>query len=235
MGKSSSGLVAYAEGQLGRGYWWGCFGQTASEALLSQKKEQYPYDYASYGSECLAQYGQKVHDCSGLIKGYLWSDTPDSEPQYRATQDVNVAGLYGCCIETGSISAIPEIAGLLVFVDDLSHVGVYIGNGEVIEAMGHRYGVVKTKLAQRNFTLWGKLCWITYPSVADEQKTEDTTAITSDVTENVHAEKTINDYAITALSAINGTFGNGQERIDNLSALGYDAAKVQKIVNALLS
>jgi hypothetical protein len=41
-------------------------------------------------------------------------------------------------------------------------VGVYIGNGEVIEAKGHRYGVAKTKLSERPWTSYGKLKWINY-------------------------------------------------------------------------
>ena len=40
--------------------------------------------------------------------------------------------------------------------------GVYIGNGEVVEAKGHRYGVVKTKLSERPWTSYGKLKWINY-------------------------------------------------------------------------
>lgn len=30
MPKTNAGLVAYAKAQLGRPYWWGTFGQTAS-------------------------------------------------------------------------------------------------------------------------------------------------------------------------------------------------------------
>ena len=39
---------------------------------------------------------------------------------------------------------------------------MYIGNGEVIEARGHRFGVVKTKLKERPWTEYGKLKWIEY-------------------------------------------------------------------------
>lgn len=42
------------------------------------------------------------------------------------------------------------------------HVGVYIGNGEVIEARGHAYGVVTTKLSSRGWTQWGKCPYIDY-------------------------------------------------------------------------
>ena len=42
------------------------------------------------------------------------------------------------------------------------HIGVYIGGGEVIEAMGTRYGVVKTQLAGRGWTHWLKIPGINY-------------------------------------------------------------------------
>ena len=40
--------------------------------------------------------------------------------------------------------------------------GVYIGNGKVIEARGHKYGVVETNLVGRGWKQWGKLNWIDY-------------------------------------------------------------------------
>lgn len=50
------------------------------------------------------------------------------------------------CTVKGSISSMPDIPGILVFLP--GHVGVYIGNGYVIEVKGHAYGVVKTKLVR---------------------------------------------------------------------------------------
>lgn len=166
MSKTGQGLAEYAKAQLGKPYWWGTFGQTASAALLTQKREQYPDRYGSYGDECKKQYGQKVHDCVGLIKGYLWCDTPDSEPIYKAAQDVAVSGLFMVCPENGSIDTMPDIPGVCVFMRDMSHVGVYIGGGDVVEATGHARGVVKTKLAGRGWGLWGKPRWISYTDVA---------------------------------------------------------------------
>lgn len=166
MSKTNAGLVEYAKAQLGKPYWWGTFGQTASAALLAQKRTQYPDRYDSYGDECNKQFGQKVHDCVGLIKGFLWCDTPDSEPIYKPTQDVAVSGLYMVCTESGSIDTMPDIPGVCVFMRDMSHVGVYIGGGYVVEATGHARGVVKTKLAGRGWGLWGKPRWISYDGAA---------------------------------------------------------------------
>lgn len=106
------------------------------------------------------QYGQKVHDCVGLIKGYLWSENLSSTPIYNSKQDKDVNGMKANCVETGNIKSIPELPGVLVFMP--GHVGVYVGNGEVIEARGHLYGVVKTKLKDRPWTEWGKLKWLRY-------------------------------------------------------------------------
>lgn len=162
--KTGKGLAEYAIAQLGRPYWWGCFGQLASAALYEQKKKQYPAWYTA--ADFSTQYGQKVHDCVGLIKGYRWCDTPDSFPKYSMVQDVAVRGLYDQCNKRGDIGAMPEKPGVCVFMKDMGHVGVYIGCGEVVEAMGHAYGVVKTKLAGRGWAYWGMPVWISYEETA---------------------------------------------------------------------
>lgn len=173
MTKTNTGLVEYALAQLGKPYWWGTFGQTASAALLAQKRTQYPGYYTADDFE--SQFGQKVHDCVGLIKGYRWCDTPDSEPAYKSVQDVAVSGLYMSCPESGSIGTMPDIPGVCVFMRDMSHVGVYIGGGYVVEATGHARGVVKTKLAGRGWGLWGKPRWISYEAAATPAQPEQTT------------------------------------------------------------
>ena len=180
MTKTNTGLVEYALTQLGKPYWWGTFGQTASAALLTQKRQQYPGYYTADDFE--SQFGKRVHDCVGLIKGYLWCDTPDSEPIYKAAQDVAVSGLYMSCPESGSIDTMPDIPGVCVFMRDMSHVGVYVGGGYVVEATGHARGVVKTKLAGRGWGLWGKPRWISYEAAATPaQPAQTTTQATASV------------------------------------------------------
>ena len=157
MAKTAKGLVEYAKAQLGKPYWYGTFGQAASKSLHTQKKNQYPSYYQwSYAGETA-----KVHDCVGLIKGYLWCDSPtDNTPVYNAAQDKSANMMRDACTTKGAMSTIPEVPGVLVFMNN--HVGVYIGNGEVIEARGHSHGVVKTKLANRPWTSWGYCPYITY-------------------------------------------------------------------------
>lgn len=164
MSKTGQGLVEYVLAQLGKPYWYGTFGQIANAGLLAEKRQQYPERYTA--GDFTAQFGQKVHDCVGLIKGYLWCDTPDGEPIYKASQDVAVSGLFMTCPENGSIDTMPDIPGVCVFLRDMSHVGVYVGDGYVVEATGHARGVVKTKLAGRGWGLWGKPRWISYDGAA---------------------------------------------------------------------
>ena len=106
-----------------------------------------------------------MHDCVGLIKGYLWCENVNSYPLYNASQDKDVSGMKANCSERGSLDTMPDIPGVLVFMP--GHVGIYVGKGKVIEARGHAYGVVETKLKDRPWTEWGKLDWLEY----EEEKT----------------------------------------------------------------
>ena len=107
----------------------------------------------------MEQYGQKVHDCSGLIKGYLFCDTPNS---FYSKYDAEIDGGIDLehCSEKGYLNTLPDVPGILVFMP--GHIGVYIGEGKVIEARGHEYGVVETNLKDRSWTKWGMLDWIDY-------------------------------------------------------------------------
>ena len=164
MGKTAKGLLSYVKAQLGRPYWYGTFGQAANKALYNEKKKQHPSYYKwEYAGEI-----EKVHDCCGLIKGYLWCDSPeDLTPTYNEVQDISANMMRDDCKEKGEIATMPDVPGLLVFYD--GHVGVYIGGGEVIEARGHKYGVVKTKLSARPWTAWGYCPFITYEEPEQEE------------------------------------------------------------------
>ena len=160
--KTSKGLVEYAKGQLGRPYWYGAYGQAASKDVYDIYKGMYPKYYKwEFTPEVV---GQKVHDCVGMIKGYLWTTSPDdAKPKYNEKQDISANMMRDACTVTGKISTLPEIPGMLVFKD--GHVGVYEGNGNVIEARGHDYGVVRTRLDSRSWTTWGRCPFIEYEGV----------------------------------------------------------------------
>lgn len=170
--KTNKGLVEYAKAQLGKPYYYGSFGQLGTKSFYEQKKRQYPGNYKFTYNPATASV--KVHDCVGLIKAYLWCDSPtDTTPKYNAAQDVSANGMYNACKTKGAIKTIPEVPGVLVFMS--GHVGVYIGNGEVIEARGYSYGVVKTKLAARAWRNWGYCPYITYE--VEEKKPANTITV----------------------------------------------------------
>ena len=56
-------------------------------------------------------------------------------------------GAFEVAKEKGPIDTMPDIPGICVRYP--GHMGIYIGNGEVIEARGTKYGVIKTKLKER--------------------------------------------------------------------------------------
>lgn len=180
-------IIKYVESQLGRPYWYGTCGQIATEKLYNSRKKQYPkyYDESKYTKGWKEDYGKKVHDCIGLIKGGIWCNCdPNGTPDgYCAEQDLSANGTYEACKEKGPISSLPEIPGYLVWYK--GHIGMYIGHGQVIEARGHDYGVVKTVLSTRKWTNWCKYPWIDYT----QPKTINVTAIVDGVTYNGNIEE----------------------------------------------
>jgi|CZCB01.1.fsa_nt_gi cell wall-associated NlpC family hydrolase len=163
--KTSEGLIEFVKSKIGCPYWYGTFGNIASESLLKYKSQQYPKHYtenreATYRS----QFGKQVFDCSGLVKAYLWTDE-NGKIVYNSAQDLSANGFYKNCPVSGTISTMPDLPGLLVFMP--GHMGVYIGNGEVVEARGFSYGVVKTELLKRPWKNWGVCPWIQYKGTGD--------------------------------------------------------------------
>ena len=164
-GKNAEDLVAYVTHawESGWGYVWGTFGQVLTESLLESKIRQYPEGVGNYEDVIRAQWlGGRTADCVGLIKGYGWLDTDTITIRYgtNGMPDIGADAMYRNASVKGSIGTIPETPGLAVWKS--GHIGVYIGNGEVIEAMGTNYGVVKTQLADRNWTAWLEIPYIQY-------------------------------------------------------------------------
>ena len=163
--KTAEGLVAYVINayESGWGYVWGTFGNILTEGAFASKLEQYPEAVGNYADFIRANWiGRRTVDCVGLIKSYGWFD-PDTETiQYSShgMPDVGADQMYYAAAESGTIDSIPEIPGLAVWQS--GHIGVYIGNGEVIEAMGTMYGVVKTHLEGSSWTHWLKVPYIFY-------------------------------------------------------------------------
>lgn len=226
--KTNSGLVAYAKEQVGLPYWWGTFGQTATSSLLSAKRKQYPsyYTAGDFGK----QLGKRVHDCIGLIKGYLWSETPTSAPKYNSSQDVTAQGMYEVCPKRGNIGSFDKVKGRLLFrgssAYSIVHVGVYAGDGIVYEAKGHAYGVVKSDFSKGGWTHWGQCPWITCDTEGDADKAEKKE-------ETVASNKCIvKDYLKAVGDSAEKTFKKAVElRCTHVSTGSWDEMVSKKTIN----
>lgn len=137
--KTAAELVAFVKSKLGTAYVYGAKGENLTQAQYNALK-------ARYGSMVwdsdIKKVGKICVDCSGLIS---WlTGTIRNSANFKAT-----------ATKILPISKISQaVAGCAVWRS--GHIGVYIGDGYIIEARGSAYGVVKTKASARDFThiLW---------------------------------------------------------------------------------
>lgn len=157
MKQKARALVAFVIQLLGLGYIFGeYFARIITEEIIQAKAKQYPRQYTpKYVRRSRKWIGKLAGDCSGLIKAFFMTG-PDGKIAYSAAFDRNSTSLMRSCPINGPITSIPlDRPGLLVFAP--GHVGVYIGDGWVVEARGVDYGVVKTRLSERPWQSWGEL------------------------------------------------------------------------------
>lgn len=92
--------------------------------------------------------------------GWLSTDTMTIDYGTHGMPDIGANEMFYNATRRGGIETMPDMPGLAVWKS--GHIGVYIGNGEVIEAMGTKYGVVKTQLEGRGWTHWLEIPYINY-------------------------------------------------------------------------
>lgn len=163
--KNADDLVTYAihAWDSGWGYVWGTFGNVLTESLLEYKVQQYPNGVGNYESFIRTNWlNGRTTDCVGLIKGYGWLNPETLTIDYgtNGMPDYSANQMYYAALVSGPISTMPDTPGLAVWFD--GHIGIYIGNGEVIEAAGTSKGVIKTKLNERAWTNWLQIEFINY-------------------------------------------------------------------------
>lgn len=163
--KNNLDLVKWAEyaADKGWGYVYGTYGTVLSESMLTAKMEQYPDEVATKEQFIRDTWlGKRTADCVGLIKGYGWFNTArqDTEIGSNGMQDLSANGMYEAATVKGEISTIPETPGLAVWKD--GHIGIYIGDGNVVEAYGTERGVIRSVLADGGWTHWLEVPSINY-------------------------------------------------------------------------
>ncbi len=166
MSYTASGLVDYVKKTLKMNtvYMWGGIMRLVTESYISGRANQYPSWYTpARVAKFRALIGKDYYgvDCVGLIKSYYWGGV--GSKNYKAETDKSANGMFQVATEKGPISTLPEIPGVCLWMD--GHIGVYIGNGLVIESTNNtRFGdgVCQTKLSDRNWTHWLKCPYIEY-------------------------------------------------------------------------
>lgn len=166
MSYTASGLVDYVKKALKMNtvYMWGGIMRLVTESYISGRANQYPSWYTpARVAKFRALIGKDYYgvDCVGLIKSYYWGGV--GSKNYKAETDKSANGMFQAATEKGPINTLPEIPGVCVWLD--GHIGVYIGNGLVIESTNNtRFGdgVCQTKLSDRNWTHWLKCPYIEY-------------------------------------------------------------------------
>lgn len=141
---NASEFVKWAYEQVGCYYWFGTIGQKSSLKLFEDRKKAYPSQYKNIKDyESQIANPKPCYDCAGLVKS-KWV-----YPKYNAADDLGATGIYGKCSIKGLLEMDKLIPGMLVFKGNdktKTHVGIYAGNGKIIEAKGHAYGVIESDI-----------------------------------------------------------------------------------------
>lgn len=161
-------------------YMWGTYGQKLTHALIDYKANQYPkHNTPARVARHKKLVGQNytAWDCVGLIKGILWGWDKDKGVSYRGNAlvpDVGSDSMYRNYTTHQSTSFQGILPGEAVWVP--GHIGIYIGDGLVIEATsrsgnGFTDNVMISALGNigavkgyptRSWTHHGRLKWVEY-------------------------------------------------------------------------
>ena len=168
MGKKIDDFIAYLTSHLGDAYVWGAQGERVDnrpdlEKWVRRKEtSRRETDRALTYIKKATKSPLYAFDCSGLIVHWL------RDIRGLIDSDTNAQGLYRQCKQQGKLGAWQMQAGDLVFrysfaVGKMGHVGVYVGNGMVVEAQGRDAGVVMRHLSYGGWTHQGR-----HPALAED-------------------------------------------------------------------
>ena len=162
---------AWALARVGNPYLMGGTGQFCTVSYRKARAAQYPQSAAKIRNNCqrmrgdattckgcryyddAAATGKRAYDCAQLTRWAMdaigISLVSGATSQWKKTP----------WAKQGEISSLPASSLCLVFRQDspatMGHVGLYLGDGTVVHAKGHDYGIVRETLAEYGrFTHW---------------------------------------------------------------------------------
>lgn len=173
MAKTNNGLVKFVKKMVGQVYWYGTYGQVANAQLLKSVSERYKSQFSAkriQKAKDRGDYNKRCMDCSGLIKNYLMTKDPDVDgmpmpPIYNKDWDLSANVMHSRAKKHGPIGSIPEVPGLGLWKNN--HVGVYCGNGRVVQAKGFDYGVIEDGIKDTAWQEWFYIPGIEYGAASD--------------------------------------------------------------------
>ena len=143
----------------GWGYIYGAYGQIWTQAAQNRATDE---QTKKYGQQWV---GKHVIDCSGV-----WWLAMKECGSYMYHGSNTMWSKY--CVAKGRLSGGKRTDGAELKVGtaiytgikdgDHNHVGVYIGDGKVLEAGGTKVGVVITKITLAKWTCWGEMKYVDY-------------------------------------------------------------------------
>ena len=140
------------------GYIWG---KAGSKWTQEQQNAATREQTRQYGQQWV---GHIVADCSGLFSwafkqlgGYMYHGSNTMYSKYCQAK-----GPFKNGRRTDGNELLPGTALFTGNSTDRGHVGLYIGDGWVIEAQGTKAGVVKSKASLSKWTWWGELTGVDY-------------------------------------------------------------------------
>jgi len=155
------------------GYIWGTAGIKWTEARQRDLEKTTDDNRAmsrKYGSKWIGHY---VADCSGM---FVWAFAQFGLKMSHISS--NIFTSY-CTSNKGKLTTALKrtiLPGSAVFTGETAgkhpHVGLYIGNNEVIEAKGTINGVVKSNLTDKKWTFYGELKDVEYDGVEPSPQPE---------------------------------------------------------------
>lgn len=137
---------------------WGYIMNTAGELWTQAKQNATTIENAKlYGQQWVGHY---VSDCSGLfywaykqLGGYMYHGSNTMWDKYCTSKGKLSSGKRTDGKELKPGTAVFVLKG----TSNRSHVGLYVGDGNVIEASGTKVGVVITKITNSKWCEWGEL------------------------------------------------------------------------------
>lgn len=161
-------LCQYALDAVGGGYCYGASGEVCSESNRTKWAQWNPSQASNLLGVCQKWDGKRVWDCSGLFRG-AWR----SLASYRSGGATTIYRERGQ--EKGIIATMPDVPGIAVLRGDAKtkeHIGLYVGNGMVVDARGSKKGVLHAPISAYpgGWTHWLHFDEVEYAGSTPEEK-----------------------------------------------------------------